>query len=132
MTHECPSCHRPILSTQIRHCLYCQAEIPEDIRKSIPEPEAREIQALFIVTKSKEEKNQRQAQTAARFMYGCMTLLSLFVSLSLVLYGLEKNPEYSILGVIAASLFLAISVFTGYKTFRPEPLTKLPGQGREK
>ena len=56
---ECPKCARPLLTSGVDHCMYCGAELPEALRASPQQKQARREQ-LRVAADQEIETLQQQ------------------------------------------------------------------------
>ena len=63
MSYHCPSCRRIIYSRRLRHCGFCNAEIPEELRFSSEEiAELDKKDAEVAAQRKKRDRDEEDEQ----------------------------------------------------------------------
>ena len=66
MTHHCPSCQRKLYSRRLKHCGFCDAEIPESLRFTSEEIAALDQKMAELEARRKQRERVAAEEEAAR------------------------------------------------------------------
>lgn len=63
---ECPQCARPLLTTGVEHCMYCGAELPEALKPSEQQKDARRQRLRESADQDAEKLKKRRQREIER------------------------------------------------------------------